>query len=204
MVIGTKVHRVAGRRLLGGVSRRATGPASPRRWGATPPESQVPLPCDRFMLDPDATYDRAIDVDASASVVFRWLCQLRAAPYSYDWIDNLGRRSPPALTPGLERLAVGQTFMTVFELVDFEPDLQLTLLTRRLTWLLGEASVTYAVRPAGARRCRLLVRVRVRHPGGRLGAWAMDRLMPRLDLVMMRRQLLNLRALAEADGTTSV
>ena len=70
----------------------------------------------------DAALFRGVTVAASTTVLFRWLCQIRIAPYSYDWLDNGGRRSPPTLTPGLDVLVKGQRVMTIFDLVAFEPD----------------------------------------------------------------------------------
>ena len=64
-------------------------------WGDTAAERAMALPCDPLMPDPDSIYHRAVDVDAPPEQLFRWLCQLRAAPYSYDWIDNRGRRTWP-------------------------------------------------------------------------------------------------------------
>jgi hypothetical protein len=40
--------------------------------------------------------------------------------------DNLGRRSPRELTPGLDQLQVGQRIMTIFHLASFEPDRHLS------------------------------------------------------------------------------
>jgi hypothetical protein len=127
--------------------------------------------------------------------VFRWLCQLRVAPYSYDWLDNLGRRSPRELTPDLENLELGQRFMTIFDLVDFERNVHITLRLRR-PGLLPPLAVSYLVHPRADMGCRLIVKLVVQfHPGLR------DRLIrrpvPWLDWVMMRRQLLTLKALAE-------
>jgi hypothetical protein len=168
-------------------------------WGTTAAERRMSFPCDRHVDSPDAAYFRGTDVQAPCAVVFRWLCQLRVAPYSYDWIDNFGRPSPPRLTPGLEQLATGQRVMTGFELVEFEVDRHLTLLARPSfgrVFGLEALAVSYVVLPGAPGACRLLVKLGVRHvPGvvGTLASW----LLPWGDLVMMRKQLLNLKELAE-------
>jgi hypothetical protein len=164
-----------------------------RSWGTTAAERRASFPADRYLERPDDVVYRAVDVEAPAAVTFRWLCQLRAAPYSYDWIDNWGRRSPQALTPGLERLAVGQRVMRVFELVDVEPGRQMTVRSRPSS--LGVYVVTYAVLPVAARRSRIVVKLVMRYPPllRALGRCVL----PFGDWVMMRRQLLNLKALAE-------
>ncbi len=164
-------------------------------WGSTDAERDLPLPCDDVLPDANARYHRAVGVAAEPAVVFRWLCQLRAAPYSYDWIDNFGRRSPEQLTLGLDALEIGQRFMSVFELVHFEQDRSLTLKVRR-PGLFPPIAVTYAAlaeEPAG---CRLLVRLAVHYRSG-LADRVARALLPFCDWIMMRRQLLNLKQLAE-------
>jgi hypothetical protein len=156
-------------------------------WHTTPAERARALPCDEVLPDAPVTVNRAIDIDTAPAVVFRWLCQLKVAPYSYDLIDNLGRRSPRELTPGAQELREGQRFMFIFRLVEFERDRQITLLTR-----VGATAVTYEVTPSGAGATRLLARIRMRGP--------MARPMPFFDLPMMRKQLLTLKELAETRG----
>lgn len=164
-----------------------------RHWGTTEAERRAVYPADRYLENPDDVLYRAVDVDAPAAVTFRWVCQLRVAPYSYDWLDNFGRQSPRTLTPGLEDLALGQTAMRFFEIVDFAPGRQVTARTRPSS--LGVFVATYAVVPVDARRSRIVVKLLARYP---LLFRTLGRLtMPFGDWVMMRRQLLNLKALAE-------
>ena len=69
-------------------------PRTVRESGSTAIERDQSFPCDRLVERPDDVLFRAVDVAAGAPTVFRWLCQLRVAPYSYDRSDNWGRRSP--------------------------------------------------------------------------------------------------------------
>ena len=53
-------------------------------WHVTAAEIAADYPCDRLAQTAVRALTRGIDVDAPAPVTFRWLCQLRVAPYSYD------------------------------------------------------------------------------------------------------------------------
>ncbi len=168
-------------------------------WGTVAQERESIYPCDRFIPQPEAALYRGVTIDAPAEIVFRWLCQMRAAPYSYDWIDNGGRQSPQQLTPGLENLAVGQDVMRIFDLVDFERDRQLTLrlkLRSGASRTFGDIAVSYVIVPISRSSCRLLVKLIGNYPRGTKGSF-MRALLPWGDLIMMRRQLLNLKHLAE-------
>ncbi|HWE71060.1 MAG TPA: hypothetical protein VG205_11880 [Acidimicrobiales bacterium] len=189
-------------------------------WGSSEEERTAAYPCDVLIDNPDRVLFRAVDVAAPADLVFRWVCQLRAAPYSYDWIDNLGRPSPRQLTPGLDQLEVGQRVATIFRLAGFEPGRSITFDTH--SWLFGRVAMTYRAVPgesdagaragadagadaggtAASRRCRLVVKLLVAWPSGWRGP-TMRALLPGGDLVMMRRQLLNLKALAERDAAAA-
>lgn len=155
-------------------------------WGATAAELTEPMPCDTVHDKAGVQADRSITIDAPTPTVFLWLCQLRVAPYSYDVLDNFGRRSPRQRDPELRRLQTGQRFMTIFTLHSFGIDEQITLRT-------GSVAVTYAVRSDGD---KTRLHVRVLFTGPRL----LSHVLALGDLVMMRKQLLTLKALAEREA----
>lgn len=170
-------------------------------WGARPEELRAATPADAVFPNADEHWVRAVDVSAPAELVWRWLCQLRAAPYSYDRLDNFGRQSPQVLTPGLDALAVGQRVMTIFRVESFTPGEHLTLsMSPRAPF--PPMAVSYAVAPTAADRSRLTMHLLVRLPRAArnpVGRAALA-LLRAGDLVMARRQLLNLAALAERDA----
>jgi hypothetical protein len=52
----------------------------PEHWQATADELAARYPCDRLAKTDVRALTRAVDIEASAPVTFRWLCQLRVAP----------------------------------------------------------------------------------------------------------------------------
>ncbi len=168
-------------------------------WGVSSHEREATYPCDAFMDVFDGAYYRGVTIHAAPATIFRWLCQMRVAPYSYDWLDNMGRKSPRELTPGLDELEGGQEFMTIFELAEFEADRHLTLRMKKDAHgykLFGDGLVSYVIQPENEGSCRLLVKIIMRYPTGILGA-LMRLILPPGDWIMMRRQLLNFKELSE-------
>ena len=166
-----------------------------RHWNVTPAEIRAHYPCQDHAASDDELLLRGIDVDADPATTFRWLCQLTVAPYSYDWIDNRGRRSPAALTPGADRLVDGQPVLSIFRLLEHD-DRQLTMVTtQRAERLFGPVHATYQVAErSGGSRIVVAFTVGARGRRQRLRrralAWG--------DVVMVRKQLRTLKAYAEA------
>lgn len=168
-------------------------------WGATSFERAMLFPCDSYLPHAEEAYFRAVDIQAPAQTIFQWLCQLRVAPYSYDWIDNGGRQSPRHLRPDLQNLEVGQRVMTIFQLVEFEADRHLTVVLTASSAIafFGEIAVSYVILPLNEQYCRLVVKLLVCY--SRKGFGSMMRvLLPWGDLFMMRKQLLTIKRLAES------
>ena len=145
-------------------------------------------PCDDIVTAPVLQAWRGVTVGAPPERVWPWVTQLRLAPYSYDWIDNLGRRSPrqlralPDPRPGESFTATaGRPVGRVLSVVPGE----------HFTGEILGAVMSYVLVAEGA-RTRLLLKIVMAR-----GRW----LAPAVsagDLVMARRQLLNLKQLAEA------
>jgi hypothetical protein len=158
------------------------------RWGVTESDILRPYPCDDFVTSPTLRAWRGVSVEAPAEAVWPWVAQVRVAPYSYDWIDNGGRRSPRNLV-GLAEPRVGDRFTSVGgralgRIVSVEPG-------KQLTGTIMGAFMSYVLVPHEGDVTRLLLKVVMR-----TGRWAALGLSIG-DLIMARRQLLNFKQLAE-------
>jgi hypothetical protein len=106
-MIGCKALGIAG--VTAGVF---VGWIRPRlmRWGATGEEVARPYPGANVVPDGKRAATMAVTIDAAPDQVWPWLVQMgwdRGGWYSWDRLDNAGRRSATAVHPEWQDLAVG-------------------------------------------------------------------------------------------------
>jgi hypothetical protein len=158
------------------------------RWGVTDEEVERHYPCDDIVPSPALAVWRGVTIDASPEQVWPWLRQLQLAPYSYDWIDNLGRRSPRDLRD-VEDPRPGDRMSCVGGRIDIGRVLS-TVPGEQLTGTILGAVMSYVLVREGA-GTRLLLKIVLKRGGLRGRALALG------DWPMARRQLLNYKRLAE-------
>lgn len=173
-------------------------------WGATREEIASPVVGDDLCPNARITATRCITIAAPPSAVFPWLRQMgfgRAGWYSYDWIDNLGRKSATDIEPHWQTLTTGDTLPggpADFDTVVVDPPRALVMrlaqkgrATRSTNFVLA-----YELRDC-AQGTRLVTRMRARidAPGGPL---IEKLLLAPGDGIMLRRQLLNVARRAES------
>ena len=114
------------------------------RWGVSDAEVRRAYGCDAFVTAPTLQAWRGVTVRAEPATVWARIRQVRLAPYSYDLVDNLGRRSPRDLRD-LPEPQVGDPFTRALgrdqgRVVAVEPG-------RELTATIMGAHMSYAVLP---------------------------------------------------------
>lgn len=158
------------------------------RWGVSDGEIVRTYPCDEFVTAPVLQAWRGVSVEAPVEAVWPWVAQVRLAPYSYDWIDNLGRRSPRELVE-LPEPRVGDRFTAAGgrqfgRIVSVAPGEQ-------LTGVIMGVFMSYVLVAQDRDTSRLLLKFVMR-----TSRWVAVGLSIG-DLIMARRQLLNFKALVE-------
>jgi len=170
-------------------------------WGAARDEVSRPMAGDELCLRPQLKATRAVTIDAPPEDIWPWLVQWgwnRAGFYSYDLLDNLGRRSAEEILPEFQRLAVGDwvpmsaktTPYTAFRVTRLEPG-------RLMLWEKASGTWLWLVEPAGPGRARLITRMRGRYRWTRPTIVTELILMEIADPFMMRRCLLGIKQRAE-------
>lgn len=148
---------------------------------------------DELMADPCDRWVRCITITAPSPHVYRWLCQLTIAPYSFDLVDNAGRSSPAHLTPDADDLSIGRPFL-IFSITDFEEGRFIAGRSRpRFRRVYGDITVSYEIHPLPSGTTRLQANACISHRTGLMRR----ALLASGDKIMAGRQLRVLKRRAE-------
>ncbi len=170
------------------------------RWGATDAEVKRSMPGDEIVSQPSFNATRAVTIHAPAQNIYPWIVQMgvsRAGWYSYDLLDNVGRRSA-------ERILLEHQNIQIGDLIPISPDGKQGMWVkyfRKNKWILwwdkkGDTTWVWEIHPEGENQFRLITRVRVKY---RLFSSAVlfNLLTEFFDILMMRKSMLGIKRRAE-------
>lgn len=173
-------------------------------------ERARPLPGDELIPEPIGSVTHAITIQSPPRNVWPWLVQMgsgRAGWYSYDFIDNGGRRSAEEILPEFQHISLGDVFPALpkvrdaFTVLQFEREHSLVLGWRAAD---GTLFTTWAFELEGLQGggTRLIVRGRVGcgyRPHG-LPTWVAMLIAPSAHFIMERKQMLDIKERAEREA----
>ena len=170
------------------------------RWGATDAEVKRSMPGDEIVDKPSFNATRAVTIHAPAQKIYPWIVQMgvrRAGWYSYDLLDNLGRRSAESILPEHQNMQAG-------DLVPISPDGKQGMWVKYLRknkWVLwwdkkGDTTWVWEIHPEGEGNMRLITRVRVKYRFFS-SAVLFNLLIEFFDILMMRKSMLGIKRRAE-------
>lgn len=169
-------------------------------WGATREEVSRSLPGDQLVARPHFNATRAITIEASPEVVWKWIIQIgsgRAGWYSIDWIDNGGKKSSETIIPLFQHIAVDQ-------FIPFTPDGNNGMWVagyrefENILWTdkKGDASWLWYIQSDKDGNSRLITRLRTRYRFFSL--WVIYYLLYDIgDIIMMKKCMKGIKRRAE-------
>ncbi len=171
------------------------------RWGATNAEVSRMMPGDDIVEEPSFNATRAVTIKASPYDIYPWIVQMglnRAGWYSYDLLDNLGRKSVEEILPIFQNAQVGT-------LIPMSPDNNYGIWVKEFEtngWMLwwdkkGDTTWAWGIYPEGESHSRLVTRIRLKYKWVSLEI-IFNVLIEFLDILMMRKCMLGIKRRAES------
>jgi hypothetical protein len=180
------------------------------RWGASDYEQNLSLPGDDIVSAPTGRSTRAITIYAAPEDIWPWLVQMgkgRGGLYSYDWLDiafgYLSDASSERVLPEFQSLKEGDVIPMGKDECS-EDDFYVHIVEPNRALVIGANDAEFRNRvswamvlvPIASNETRLIVRVSIRLDKGLKGA-AMNAVLEPASFIMLRKQMLNLKRLAE-------
>ena len=170
------------------------------RWGSREDEIVRELPGDQIVKRATFNATRGVSVNAKPEEIYPWIVQMgvtRAGWYSYDLLDNLGKRSAVMILPEFQETVIG-------DVIPMSPDGKQGMFVKDFVldeWMLwwdnkGDNTWVWGMFPEEDGSTRLITRVRVCYRWLSLDM-IFNLLIEFADIWMMRKCMLGIKWRAE-------